>query len=210
MSFKKNNYIILKNVISKELASFLFNYFYLKRQAAHTMYIKKYIPMESDLMGTWNDQQVANTYSVYGDIAFETLLLKLQGLVEKETNLKLYPNYAYGRIYMKNDVLKRHIDRFSCEISTTLNLGGDLWPIFINPKPVKEITNSKGIKVDLLPGDMLVYKGNILEHWRDSFNGEECGQVFLHYTNVKTKGAKENIFDRRPHLGLPGFFRKEV
>ena len=28
--------------------------------------------------------------------------------------------------------LKRHKDRPSCEISTTLNLGGDPWPIFID------------------------------------------------------------------------------
>ena len=29
-------------------------------------------------------------------------------------------------------ILKRHKDRPSCEISTTLNLGGDPWPIFID------------------------------------------------------------------------------
>jgi hypothetical protein len=28
--------------------------------------------------------------------------------------------------------LRRHKDRPSCEISTTLNLGGDPWPIFID------------------------------------------------------------------------------
>jgi hypothetical protein len=29
--------------------------------------------------------------------------------------------------------LKRHKDRFSCEISTTMNLGGDDWPIYLEP-----------------------------------------------------------------------------
>ena len=54
---------------------------------------------------------------------------------------------------------------------------------------------------------MLIYRGNILEHWRDKFEGEECAQVFLHYNNVKTKNAEKNIFDTRPHLGLPSFFK---
>ena len=37
--------------------------------------------------------------------------------------------------YIKpGDVLHRHKDRFSCEISTTLNLGGDPWPIHLEPK----------------------------------------------------------------------------
>ena len=120
MSFKKNNYFIVKNAISKELSNFLFNYFYLKRQVAHTLYTKNFMSPESEFMGTWEDEQAPNSYSIYADIAFETLLTKLKNLIEKETGLKLYPNYTYGRIYMKGDVLDRHIDRFSCEISTTL------------------------------------------------------------------------------------------
>ena len=41
---------------------------------------------------------------------------------KKLTGLKLYPAYTYARIYKKGDELKRHKDRFSCEISTTMNL----------------------------------------------------------------------------------------
>jgi hypothetical protein len=124
--------------------------------------------------------------------------------MEKTTGLKLNANYSYARIYKNGDILKRHKDRFSCEISTTLNLGGNSWPIYLEPSG-KE--NLKGIKVNLKQGDMLVYKGNELEHWREKFEGENCVQVFLHYNNLKTKGSKENIYDRRPHLGLPGDFK---
>ena len=55
---------------------------------------------------------------------------------------------------------------------------------------------------------MLVYKGNILEHWREPFKGTDCAQVFLHYNDLKTKGSKENIYDRRSHLGLPSSLKK--
>jgi len=54
---------------------------------------------------------------------------------------------------------------------------------------------------------MLVYRGNILEHWREPFIGNDCGQVFLHYNNSATPGSSDNIFDGRPHLGLPSWFK---
>ena len=53
--------------------------------------------------------------------------------MEDETGLKLNETYSYARIYKKGDILARHKDRYSCEISTTLNLGGDTWPIFLEP-----------------------------------------------------------------------------
>ena len=54
---------------------------------------------------------------------------------------------------------------------------------------------------------MLVYKGCELEHWRNKFNGKDCVQVFLHYNDSKTKGALNNIFDNRKHIGLPAWFK---
>ena len=65
----------------------------------------------------------------------------------------------------------------------------------------------KGTKIDLKQGDMLVYSGCELEHWREKFKGKECVQVFLHYNNSKTPGAKDNLFDKRIHLGLPSWFK---
>ena len=133
----------------------------------------------------------------------EVLLEKLKPLMQKETGLTLCETYSYCRLYKKGDVLKRHKDRMSCEISTTLNLGGDPWPIFLEPSgKVKQ----SGVEVDLKPGDMLIYRGIELEHWREPFTGDNCGQVFLHYNNVDTQGL-DNKFDSRPHLGLPSEFK---
>jgi len=219
MNFKKDKYVIIRQVVPKELAEFLYNYLLLKRQVAKTCFKTRYISPFEFLLGRWDDEQVPNTYSQYADIAMETLLLKCQPVMEKNTDLKLYPSYSYTRIYKKDDELKRHKDRFSCEISTTIHLGGDKWPIYLSPKENvgipdgKKITiksKAKGIKVDLKPGDMLVYRGMELEHWREKFKGQDCAQAFLHYNNRKTKGAKENMFDRRPHLGLPNSFKKMI
>ena len=200
----KKNYIIIKNAIDKDLTSFIYNYFLMKQQVAKTLFEYRYISPSETLFGHWFDKMIPNTYSHYADLVAETLLLKLQPIMEKKTNLKLNPNYSYVRLYKKGDILHRHKDRLSCEISTTLNLGGDPWPIYLEPSGKKKL---KGIKINLKPGDMLVYKGMKLEHWRDKFKGDVCAQVFLHYNNVKHKNATKNIFDTRKHLGLPEFFR---
>jgi hypothetical protein len=219
MSFKKNKYTVIKKAISKDLAVFIANYFRMKKQVYDTFRQTRYISPFEEVFGVYerDDEQIPNTYSHFADIAMETLLLKCQPSMEKATGLKLYPAYTYARIYKKGDELKRHKDRFSCEISTTMNLGGDDWPIYLSPdenvgapdgKNITAASKAKGIRVDLQPGDMLVYRGVELEHWREKFKGKECVQVFLHYNNRKTPGARNNMFDTRPHLGLPSWFKR--
>ena len=207
MSFKKDKYIVIKQAISKDLATFVANYFSIKKQVYDTCRRARFISPYETLLGEYEgaDGQVPHTYCNYSDIAMETLMLKCQPVMEKITGLKLTPAYTFARIYKKGDVLKRHKDRFSCEISTPMNLAGDPWALYLEPSGKKGL---KGIKVNLKPGDMLVYSGCELEHWRNKFKGKECIQVFLHYNNRKTPGAKDNMFDRRPHLGLPSWFQK--
>ena len=213
MKFK---YQVIKNSISYELANFIYNYFLLKKDAVEFMY-KNNINYESPLLGTWTDKQVPNTYSHYADMVMETLLMKVLPIMKKETGLELIPTYSYARAYKKGDILRIHKDRPSCEISTTLNLGGDPWPIFIDGtgadsvideyKQIHKPNAPEGTKVLLEVGDMLVYSGCELEHWREPFEGNICGQVFLHYNHVNGPFAGTNMFDGRPKLGLPSFIK---
>jgi len=209
-------YKVIKNAVSYELANFCLNYFLLKRDAVEFMY-KHNIHAESSLLGTWKDKQIPNTYSHYADFVMETLLVKMLPVMKEHTGLDLLPTYSYVRAYKKGDILKRHKDRPSCEISTTLNLGGDKWAIYIDPtgsnnvideyKNIHKPNAPKGDKVVLEVGDMLVYNGCELEHWREEFMGNICGQVFLHYNQVNGKFADSNKFDGRPMLGLPSFIK---
>ena len=189
--FKTKKYQVIKNAISYELANFLYNYFMLKRDAVKFMY-ENNIHSQTSILGTWSDQQIPNTYSCYGDFAMETLMMKVMPVMKKETGLDLVPTYSYARIYKKGDILKKHKDRPSCEISTTLNLGGDPWSIFL-----------EGEQVDLNVGDMLIYEGCKLEHWREPFEGDSCGQVFLHYNDINGPYGSQCLFDGRPKLGVP-------
>ena len=197
-------YKIIKQAISEELAEFVYDYFLNKRTVARHLFDTRYISPYTEYWGVWNDEQIPETYSHYADVAMETLLVKLKPLMEKESGLKLNETYSYARIYKKGDELKRHKDRYSCEVSTTLNLGGDEWPIYLEPSGEEE---KEGTKVILNQGDMLVYKGCDVEHWREKFEGENCGQVFLHYNDASDEKAEQNKYDGRPFLGLPAWFK---
>ena len=158
-----NKYQIIKNAVSYELANFVFNYFLLKREAVGFMYQNNWT-YDTGLLGTWTDKQIPNTYSIYGDPVFDTLLMKVLPKMKKETGLELVPTYSYARLYKQGDELKRHKDRPSCEISTTLNLGGDPWPIFIDEtgsnnvideyKNINKPNAPKGTSIDLYVVDM--------------------------------------------------------
>jgi len=212
-----NKYQVIKNAISYELANFIFNYFLLKRDAVAFMYQNNLI-YDTGMLGTWKDEQVPNTYSHYGDPVMETLLMKVLPTMQQETGLQLIPTYSYARIYKQGDILKRHKDRPSCEISTTIHLGGYPWPIYIDGTGANNVIDEKkglvkpgapaGTKVLLEVGDMLVYSGCELEHWREPLEGNTCAQVFLHYNHVNGPFAEKNRFDKRPMLGVPNFGNK--
>ena len=215
MSFKDQKYIVIRNAISFELANFAFNYLLLKREAVAWMHQNNYISKFTPGFGTWEDKQIPNTYSIYSDMFMETLMMKVLPVMQQHTEMNLIPCYTYTRVYKKGDILHRHKDRPSCEISTTLHLGGDPWTIFLDPTGANNILSGtetttvvkpnapKGIPVDLEVGDMLVYSGCELEHWREPFEGDHCAQVFLHYNNIDGPFGTQNKFDKRPLLGIP-------
>ena len=213
MSFKKDKYQIIRGAVSKEVCDIAYQYLQISAESDYWL-LKKGVTYEGNpLMGNFKDEQVPNSYAKYGDRLMETLLIKTIPVMEKKTGLKLVPTYAYTRLYRTGNVLKRHKDRTSCEISTTLCLGGDPWPIFIDPtgsnnvideyKGIHKPNAPKGIKYLLKSGDMIIYSGCDLEHWREPFQGKLCGQVFLHYNHANGKFAKTNLYDKRAMLGIP-------
>ena len=212
MSFNKKKYQVIRGAISKEIADIAYTYLKISADADIWMLENGVTHAGNKLVGNFNDSQVPNSYAKYGDRLMETLLVKTIDVMQKKTGLKLVPTYSYTRLYKTGNILQRHKDRPSCEISTTLNLGGDNWPIFIDPtgsdnviderKGIHRPEAPKGVKVDLKPGDMLIYSGCDLEHWREPFEGKLCGQVFLHYNHADGQFAKSNLYDKRPMLGI--------
>ena len=212
MSFKKNKYQVIRGALSKEVAALAYTYLQISAEADNWMLNNGVTHQGNPLLGRFNDVQVPGSYAKYSDRLMETLLVKTIAVMQKKTGLKLVPTYSYTRLYRKGNILRRHKDRPSCEISTTLNLGGDEWPIFIDPtgsdnvideyKEIHKPNAPKGIEVNLKQGDMLIYSGCELEHWREPFQGKLCGQVFLHYNHADGQFAKTNLYDKRPMLGI--------
>ena len=213
MSFKTKKYQIIRGALSKELANFIFNYMMLQRDSVDFMVKHQKVNPYNPFIGTREDKQVPGAYSKYADWIMETLLMYMIPIMKAKTGLDLIPTYTYTRLYEKGNILRRHKDRPSCEISTTLHLGGDEWPIFLDPtggdfvideyKNIHKPGAPKGIQVDLKIGDMLIYSGCELEHWREPFEGNVCSQVFLHYNHANGPFAKTNLLDGPPLLGIP-------
>ena len=190
------NYKLIKNAISGELASFLRDYLLMKEVNCFTMRKQKYSFYNKE-HGVFGEEQLDGAFAIYGDSAMETLLIKFKKDLENIFDMKLIPTYSYARVYRTGNILHRHIDRPACKLSTTLHLGGDPWFIYLED-------NNKEIEFLLNPGDMLAYKGCDLFHWRNKFKGEMCAQTFLHYTD-----DEKLLNDKRDHLGLPRWFKKE-
>ena len=213
MSFKTKKYQVIRNALDKKMANFIFNYMMLQRDAVDWMMKNNKVNPVNPFMGTRTDQQVPGCYTKYADWVMETLLMYMIPIMKAKTGLELIPTYTYTRLYEKGNILKRHKDRPSCEVSTTLHLGGDEWPIFLDPTGADNVIDErknihkpgapKGVRVDLKIGDMLIYSGCDLEHWREPFQGKVCSQVFLHYNHANGPFAKTNILDGRPLLGVP-------
>lgn len=185
--FEENRYIELKNVLT------------LREASLCTLAV-----INDDIQRPNEIQDVITplTKARYGSPVTESILHHVTPIVEKATGLSLYPTYSYHRLYKPGDYLLKHTDRVSCEISATINLGYEYitddsdytWNIWVNGKEF--ITN---------PGDMLVYRGIELEHWRDTFDakpGSWQAQAFLHWVDANGK-YKDFIFDGRPNLGYP-------
>jgi hypothetical protein len=121
----------------------------------------------------------------YNDSLMNSLLDTKLSIVEKESNLKLYPTYAYWRYYVCGGMLKKHLDRPACEISVTACIKKhDDWPIIVENK-----------SFELEEGDAILYAGCDQEHYRPGiYKGEGMAQVFFHYVNQNGPN-KQHAYD---------------
>jgi hypothetical protein len=158
--FDKNGYAVLQNVFSKKMC---------KSLTDHMFDLFKQNKLSKD-------NQCPISDSIRNEPEFNVLVDPLSKVIGKFTQTLLIPTFTYSRIYRPGEELKRHIDRPQCEVSATLTLGydsSDAWPIFFNEN-----------KVTLNVGDLAVYKGCDVEHWRPIFNGNWHVQVFIHYVDL--------------------------
>ena len=205
--FKTQHYQVIRNLISPDMAELCYRYLLNKRRVFKFLHENKLISPFNDHWGVSADPQVPNAWAHYDDVLMTTLLTETKAKLEKEIDMKLIETYTYTRLYVYGIELHRPKDRASCAVSATMNLGGDPWAIYIDNTGGE---NNPGTRIDLEPGDCLMYKGTDCEHWREKFYGESCGQVFLHYNDASDPKSKDNQYDGRPILGLPSSARPYI
>jgi hypothetical protein len=172
MTFSQDGFSVIRNLITEEESNNL---------RLHLINREKNGTQGKDYIITCD--QAIGSPSFYGDDVMKNTQIKLLPDIEKHSELELYKTYSYARIYKKGDILKIHKDRAACEISVTIDLGGDKWPIWL----VDE--NGNSVEVNLNLGDALLYKGCDLFHWRKKFDGDKHSQIFIHYVDQNGKNA---------------------
>jgi len=210
--FKDNNYLVIKGFIDENMAGLIYQYCIVKAQRADFMEMnaKQYYRPEWD--GQFGDEQAPISYNCYGDPFMDTLLATSARSISAYTGHTVMPTYSYWRLYQQGEILKRHRDRESCEISTTLclgyntsNLQGEEWEGYDWPMYVETKNDPDGVPIHLKPGDMIIYRGCEVDHWREKFHGLNHAQVFLHYNDES--GPFKNKLDGRPILGIPKLYQ---
>lgn len=182
--FIETGYTVFRNAVPPILCRFI---------------AEEYNLMLANGMLALDDKQVEKAYYAYSLPATEALLGMLLPTVAKETGTELLPTYSYSRVYLPGAWLKKHTDRPACEVSATVALAQKTekpWPLGIQSR------DGQAVEVILNPGDMLIYSGMDMPHWRDPFEGEWQLQAFLHY--VRKNGPHAGcVYDTRPRLGAP-------
>ncbi len=179
--------IILRNAVPAEICKFTAIEYDIFEQGYKALY------PNSDPSDMCN-----HSFARYAPLPFETLSVYLLSLIEKETNLKLFPTYSYARIYYTGSELSKHKDRQSSEITVSVCIEKDItdWPLYI------ETDTGTRYDVNLNQGDLVIYSGRKHYHWREPFLGTRQTQAFLQYVNAN--GDSNWLkWDTRPALGLP-------
>jgi len=135
------------------------------------------LALENKDKGTHDDKQSPGSISVYKLKYLDELHSEIKDKVEDITCISVHKTYHYYRIYKKGAVLLPHIDRDACEISVSLNLGGDDWAIGIVDN------NFDKQETILKEGDALIYHGKNVHYRPGKFEGEELVQIFLHHVD---------------------------
>lgn len=120
-------------------------------------------------------------FSLYAfkDPMFEELLADFIPTIEKHAGCKVFKTYSFARQYQMGDVLPAHRDNRACEISVTICLGyeGRPWPIGImNRDEIPQL-------ITIEPGDLVMYKGIEMTHYRERNIYGKCSKLFLHYVD---------------------------
>ena len=197
----KQGYVVLKNFIPKEMTTFAMDTWKTMEHDPENW--GGGIKRENDIIHNSPEDTLYKSEGLYNSPFGVALHRFLWDKLKLTIDMDLEETYSYSRKYERGAYLKAHADRPSCEISGTLCLDyktddGKPWTIWVDnsqdyinhPDEIFEDTQAKPIrerktakKIVLEVGDLLLYQGPNVAHWREKLLGEYSYHVFIHFSN---------------------------
>jgi hypothetical protein len=212
MFFMENRYVVLKNFIPQEVIDMAMDVW--KTIESNEDYMSAIFDLEEDIIASSPIDSLFKSHGAHtspmGVMMHNYLTKKLKDKID----MQLQETYTYTRKYDRGAYLNAHTDRPSCEVSATFCLDyksddNTPWKIWVkNDKnyitdekgipyphdwvvetsqgvPIRKRKETPGIKsISLEVGDLLLYQGPNVIHWRDTFVGEYSYHMFCHWYNA--------------------------
>ena len=206
--FYDNRFVVLRNFIPKDIINMTLDTW--KTIEANPDYKDAFFHREIETTNNSPKSSLGKSEGCYKFPPAVALHRWLRDNLRDVIDIELVETYSYTRTYDRGAYLKSHTDRPSCEISATICLDyksddNTPWKIWvqndrnyiddavhdqpslfeISQKPV--IGKREGcVAVSLEVGDVLLYQGPNIPHWRDTFLGDYSSHMFLHFINANS------------------------
>ena len=227
----KQGYVVLRDFVPKDIIQMALDSW--KRMELDPD-MREHLYLESDIIPDSPEDTMFKSNGMWNSPFGVALHHWIWKELKNHIDMDLGETYSYTRKYHRGAYLKAHADRPSCEISGTLCLDyktddNTPWSIWVDnstdwvnkPHSIYEQTQcvpfrkrGKHVKkIDLEVGDMLLYQGPNVAHWREKFLGEYGYHLFVHFVNLnghlidmpfindyKEEILPEEIQNRRDHF----------
>jgi len=196
-NLNEDGYLLVKNVLSPDILKLLTIQFTMHRDC---VLIEEGFDLDDRISEIVNHSGILSqkSFHQYGIICFDSLLIFLKEKIEDIVGEKLLPLHSGARIMYNGAFMVPHKDKDKYDFVCTICIEED--EKFPYPLCLEDY-NQKTVKINIHPGDMLIYDGCMLNHWREKYEGKRHIQTFISYA-IDNQSNKHLIYDKRPCLGL--------
>jgi hypothetical protein len=233
LHFMEKGYVVLRKFIPQEVIDMTMDVWKTiehNEQVHDSVFI-----LEEDIINESPPESLFKSHGAHtspmGVMMHNYLTKRLSEVID----LTLKETYTYTRKYDRGAYLTAHTDRPSCEVSSTICLDyksddGSPWKIWVKNDdnyvqkedgsafdhqeivdmsqsvPLRERKKDPSMKcITLEVGDLLLYQGPNVIHWRDTFVGDYSYHMFCHWFNEmgmlnEAPGAMTEVEPNMPTL----------
>jgi hypothetical protein len=180
-AFERNRYVVVREFVTQQLRD-----------------VYRHYVGDQIAAGTFGfDDGVAARWFRYKDPLSQALSLASLPAVEEMTGLALLPTYSYTVVYPPGSNLPAHRDRPACEVSASLTLDNREGDQRCGPWGFWLRHGDHEVEVLLDPGDLVLYRGCEMEHFRHALPpGRSNASVLMHF--VEANGPHRHLADDAP------------